>query len=344
MIDGGALIVTVARRGGGLRAVVDAPTPISLSRMMAGKPAAEAARLAGLMCDSCPLAHEAAARAAFGLPAPVGAEAEDMARAMALETLREHAFKFAVAWPRALGWPAADGVENPASAPDPRNDEAALLASAVFGDAGAPMRIADFERWMASGATPAARVLDHVWRRWDSRWGRAELPLWRAGARGQALDWREAEYDGAPFENSVAARVADADLMRAIEARRGRGLAWRLAARLVDSARLFDALSGGAPSEAPSALAPGVGVAQAAGGAVFAFAEMEDGRVRGFEQITPTDCALHPDGLLRLMLDTGVRRAAGPVAEIAAMTIEAVDPRAPTRLVMDGRERRAALH
>ena len=322
MIDGGALTVTLVHRNGAVNARLDAPQPLSWARMLAGKPAEEAARIAGLVADSCPAAHEAAARAAFGLPPRDGE-----ARRMALEALREHVFKFCVAWPRALG-------REPAPY-DPEDDNLDTISRAAFGDGGAPDHIAGFERWMRDRATTAAQAMDHVWRRWDARWGRADLPLWRAGDPMDEIDWSEAEIDGSVAEIGVAARMADAHLMREIEARRGRGVAWRLAARLTDAARLLAALRGDAPLDAAAHLAPGVGAAQGATGAVLARAALTDGRVSRFEQLTPTDFALHPLGLLNRMLGAGPHALGAPAMRVAALTLEAVDPRLPTRLVIE---------
>lgn len=322
MIDGGALTVTLVHRDGAVNARLDAPQPLSWARMLAGKPAVEAARIAGLVADSCPVAHEAAARAAFGL-----APRADEARRMALESLREHVFKFCVAWPRALG-----------REPAPFNGEEENLdriSSAAFGAGGPPKHIGAFERWMRDRETTAAQAMDHVWRRWDARWGRADLPLWRAGDTLDQIDWAEAEIDGAAAETGVAARMADAHLMREVEARRGRGVAWRLAARLTDAARLLATLRGDAPLDAAIQLAPGVGAAQCATGVVLARGALTDGRVSSFDQLTPTDFALHPGGLLNRMLGSGPHALGAPAMRVAALTLEAVDPRLPTRLVIE---------
>lgn len=320
MIEGGALTVTLVTRRGDVHARLDAPPHTSWSRMLAGRPVAEAARVAGMIVDSCPLAHEAAARAAFGLdPEPAAL------RPMAQEILREHLFKFFVAWPRAMGWQPAPP---PAAVADP-----AVISAAVFGPGGAPQGMAALERWMDARGNAPAQVLRHVWRKWDSRWGRADVPLWRMGDPVEGLDWREAEADGHAVDTGVAARMADSNLLRGVEARRGRGILWRLAARLADCDRLLRGLSGAEPLEGAVALAPGVGGAASATGLVLVHAEILRDRVVLFEQMTPTDCALHPRGVLNRMLASGPHDATAPVVAVAALTLEAVDPRAPCRLV-----------
>lgn len=320
MIEGGLLTVTLALRGGRVHAVLDAPEPPDWSRAVIGRPAAEAARIAGLLAESDSTAHEAAARAAFGLqPLP------DEGRAIALESLRAHLVKFFAAWPRALGKPEAT--------PPSVADEPEALRRAIFGPFERLDHIGRFEDWMHAAATPPACVMRHVWRRWDARWGRADLPFLREDDPLDRLDWRDADVGGEPVDASVAARVADADLMREIEARRGRGLAWRLAARIVEAARIIDALEEDGPHPGATCVGPGVGVAPAATGLLAANGGVVDGRVVRFAQVTPSDFALHANGLLSRILAAGPHERGAPAAAFAAMTLEAVDVRAPTRLV-----------
>jgi hypothetical protein len=337
MIDGGPLIVTLQRRAGRVGILLDAPPKATLSRLMEGRPAAEAARMAGLMGDSCPLAHEAAARAAFGLAAEPGCP-----RAMAAETLRQHLHCIFTRWPAAIGLPVAAPPDADAAPGD--------IALALFGPGGAPACVDGFEDWLEQAEVAPAAVLRRIWRRWDSRWGRAELRLWRVGEPFAEIDWAEAEIDGEPVETSVAARLARDGLLRGIEggggggggARRGRGLAWRLAARLLDCHRLIEGLAGRAPLDAPVSLSPGIGAAPSASGVILAYGALCRDRVEAYEQLTPTDTALHARGLLRGMLDRAPVRANAPVAAVAAMTLEAADPRVACRIVWaEGPARRA---
>jgi hypothetical protein len=322
------LIVRVGRSGGQPSVRIDAPRPPSFARLVVGKPVEEAARLAGMIFNTCAAAQEGAARAAFGLPPAPGAGAR-----IARESLREHALKLSVAWPRALGLApdrAALGAVAKLGA-----DHGAALCAALFGPLGPPRRIEQFEEWMAAGDTPAAQVLHHVWTRWDARWARADLPLWRPGAPLFGVDWHAAEIGGGPADVSVAARVADHDLMREVAARRGRGLAWRLVARLVDAQRLIEGLPGGSRDEVPQALDLGIGVAQAARGAMLVQAAVQDGRVVALARLSPTDFALHPHGVLAASLDGLPRGRRAPLQRIAALAIEAVDPCIRHRLVLE---------
>jgi hypothetical protein len=332
MIDGGALTVTVARDEGGFRVVVDAPPALMLSRMLAGKQAAQAARLTALVFNTGAAAQEGAARAAFGLSPSRGA-----ARRIAIETLRDHAARLCVAWPKALGHTPDMAALSTTRAL--ARDNGAALGVAIFGRDGAPGRLADFETWMRSADTAPSRVLDHVWRRWDARWGRADLPLWRVrpGMPIAEIDWTEGEIGGRPAETGLAARVSDADLMREIAARRGHGISWRLAARLVDCARLLRFLASGEDGKTPLALLPGVGAAEAACGTILVHGAAEGGLVSRFERLSPIDFALHPGGLLDRVMASLPRSRKAPLHEVAALALESVDPCMPTRLVLPAR-------
>jgi hypothetical protein len=155
----------------------------------------------------------------------------------------------------------------------------------------------------------------------------------RPGDKVDGLDWGAAELDGGPLDATVAARVADLHLMREIEARRGRGLAWRLAARLVDAARLIDLLENDGPFDQGGALARDVGAAPAADGLIVTRASVESGRVTAFSQLTPTDFSLHPRGVLARMLASVPQKKSVQAMAFTSLALEAVDARAPTRLV-----------
>lgn len=320
-----ALTVSIGRDGGMPRAWIARTPGPSLETLCAGRSAEEATRVAALAHSACAAAQEGAMRAALGLPA-----APDAAPRIALEILRHHALKLSVAWPQALG-AAPDPAAMAAAALAPR-DGGRALSAALFGRSGPPRRLSAFEAWLAAGETPSARMLDHVWRRWDSRWGRCTPMLWRPGDPFLEIDWGAAEIDGRPVETSVAARVAESDLLREIEARRGRGLVWRLAARIEDSARLIEGLPEGSPACAPTTLAPGIGAAPAPRGALLVRAVDLGGRATGLARLSATDCALHPHGLMAGVLSALPRRRRAPLARVAALAIEAVDPGPAVRL------------
>jgi hypothetical protein len=126
------------------------------------------------------------------------------------------------------------------------------------------------------------------------------------------LDWLRAELDGHAVENTTAARLAETDLLRAIEARRGRGPVWRLTAQLSDCARLLAALGVDGAPEAASAPSPGSGAAPVASGTLLVRALAgPDGAPARIESLTPERCLAHPQGLA-----TATREARPPGAPV----------------------------
>ncbi len=333
MIVGGVTL-HVTRRGDRLsvRAAQDAgPAP---ERLFIGKPPEEAARLAGLVFNLCGAAQEGAARAAFGLP-----QRRDIGRRIALESLRHHALKLCVDWPEAVGLaPDRAALAHLGAAPDLGG-----LARALFGAKGAPHDLAAFAAWRARAESAPARALALLWAEW--RDAPASGPrLWSPEHAVIAVDFARAEIDGAPVETGLAARMAGHALMRALEAERGRGLLWRLTARLLDAARLIDRLAAGGGEDAPRALGhgPGLGFAQAARGLLLARGAVAEGRVRAFHTLTPTDCALHPEGALAAAFDAARTGGALDDAQITAMLLESVDPCMQARIAVEASEIKAA--
>ena len=324
MIDGGSLEVTLDRGEGGLSVRIDAPPMLSLTRMLAGKPVNEAGRLAGVVFSGAPLCEQLATDAASGLPVTPRSLHQ-----LALEVLHHHAIRFASAWPAAIGLPQM--VPPRVAAADAALDLAGL-SRALFGPDGPPRRLSEFESWIAAGAVPAARVFRHIWCHWDGRWGRAELPLWAPGMPLGHLDWTEATIDGLPVETGLPARVADSNLMREIEARRGRGIIWRLAARVVDATELLDRLGQGCDDSLAQGLSPDTGCALAPNGTLLVRLEIQGGTVARYLRLSPTDFALHPRGLMKRVLATLPVRERAPLRAVAALAIESVDPFMPTRL------------
>jgi hypothetical protein len=312
-----ALVITLTRDGDALRAGVERPPATDAARLLVGRPPAEAARMAGMAFNLCAAAQEGAARAALGLgPRPDGVAS------MARETARDHALKLLVQWPVALGLSPDRAGLAAAAAGGP------ALAAALFGRGGAPRDLAGLRRWAAAGENAAARVFGVVLG-WDAPWGRVATALWTPCRAAPAVDFVRAEIGGGPVETGLAARRAGEPLLRDIEAAQGRGLLWRLAARLADAALL-----GEAPPPEPAALAPGLGWAAAARGSLLAGAEVAGGRVAAFSRLTPTDAALHPDGALARVLAALPADPAAPLQAVASIAVEGVAPCMPWRLTI----------
>jgi hypothetical protein len=318
MLDQPALRIVIDRTAcGAVVSAVEPPPPLPVARLFLGQSPQTAARRAAMVFNVCGAAQEAAVRAALGLAPDPGAP-----RRVLMETLRDHALKLAVGWPKAVGLD-PDPVALAAVARLGADGGAALRA-ALIGPEGLPADLAGFETWLAAGRTAPARVLARVWHGWDAGWGRVDLPLWTTG--DSPPDFARAEWRGGPFECGLPAVHAAHPLLAALAARQGRGLVWRLAARLADAALALDALAADAPPPAAASPEPGFGVARAARGAMLVRAAAEDGRVTRLDRLSPTDAALHPDGLLARMLDTLPSAPDAPLAAVVALAVEAADP------------------
>ncbi len=299
----------------------------SLTRLVEGATPEAAIRAASQLLGDERWAQEGAARAALGAPQPEG-----VAQAIACEALDAQAHRL-LALPRMLGLPPAPQIVTLRDADGrPRlSAQPEALSEALFGRAGPPLRLRAFESWIASGETPLARAYAMLWKRCDARWGRADLALWTPACGTNALDWGSADCAGAPVEAGVAARVCDSDLPRAIEARRGRGMVWRMVARLTDVARLIRAARDGVGAP-PLSPAPGVGVALSARGPVLLRARLRaDGRVATLERLDAGAFALHRGGALAQALTHLPHRDAAQLRMAAKLVIDSVDV-GPVRL------------
>lgn len=326
MIGGGALTITLDATDGTLATRVDAPPMLSLTRMLGGKPIAEAAQMAGMVHAVGPAAETAAVLTAASVPVP-----EAILRDMLYEALHGHLAKMNHAWPTALGLPVT-------SARLPTYPSASAFSLALFGQPEPPRRLAELEAWIKRGAVVAARALEQVWGHWDGRWGRAALPLWSPDMPLGIVDWNEAVMDGQPVETGIAARVADTDLMREAEARRGRGIAWRLIARIADAAALIDRLAERRFDGLVMQVAPHVGAALAHNGTLLVDLDTAAGCVTRYQRLSPADFALHPRGLLERTLHSLPVRPRPGLEAVASLGVEAVDPGLPTHIVVTTRQ------
>jgi hypothetical protein len=327
MHDQGCLRITLhlpAKGAGWVGVSVAPPRPLPVERLFVGQTAEEAAQRAGLVFNICGAAQTAATGAALGLTATA-----DAPRRILMETLRDHAVKLAVAWPEAVGMtPDAAAIGALAAL---KRDRGTALRLALFGPDGLPGDLAGFETWLDEADTAPARVLARAWRGWEPRWGAVTLPLWPA-LSATALDMTRAEWQGAPFETGLPAIHAAHPLLRAIAARHGRSLVWRLAARLVDAGAALEALAGRAMPPAPRSLAPGFGAAHAARGLMLVQGRVENRRVAAMSRLSPTDVALHPEGLMARALATLPAAPDAPLEAVARLIVEAVDPCLPSRI------------
>ena len=284
-----------------------APPPAPIDRLLRGRTPEAALGLIPLVFNLCAGAQEGAARAALGLPRD-----PELGRRLAAEALREHAMRCLKDWPEALGQepnlPALVGVGRL----EHRGGEARIeaLQAALFVDRdGFRDPLAFAER--AKGA--AAKALNAV-RSWPADWGRDR----RAPAPS--------------MDPTLLRRVAADERIAPLLAREGPTLFVRMAARLVDAARMIEVLRGERPALEPERLAPGVGVAEAARGRLVHRARLDAGRVASYAVETPTDAMMGEEGMLTRMVAAAAKAPPALREKIARLAIMVCDPCAPVSL------------
>ena len=315
----GTLTIKLSRCGGGVSAEIDPPPPLPVTGFVAEKEPATAAREIGLVFNICAGAQEAAARTAFGLDIPDG-----LRERVTRETLREHVLKLCLVWPRILGLEGDPAPVRLVSCFNGRGmDQVAdTVRGLLFGAlAGMPRSWADFKTWMQTSPTAPAKLFEAVYNRWDAAWGRADLPLLELA---KEPDWPDATQSGAAVENAPACRVNGDPLLRDFAARFGHGILWRMAARLIE----VDALLRGAWNRIETR----PGLVAAARGAMLMRGEVDAGRVTWLHRLSPTDFALARGGVLETALAALPDGRDAPLAQVARMVVETVDPCCPYRL------------
>ncbi len=264
---------------------IDAGPALPVAQMMTGLPVEEAIALLPRIFNLCPMAQATAARLSLGWPA-AGNPAE--------EVIRDHAIRLAVTLPATFGLP---------SGPVP-TDVAVFL-----GPRGLPAELDALPGWTSPAAALLGRVADRFPRgiaTCDALPPPPDDPL-AAGA----------------WENSAAGRQARHPLLRAAEARFGRGPLWRLLGLLAD---LEAAIQGGLPP--PRRLSDGTAVVTAARGAYALRLSAGAGRVTALARRTPTDHLLARGGALEQAL---CRLPAG-LRHLAPWVIALHDPCIPVVL------------
>ncbi|WP_428523497.1 hypothetical protein [Roseibium sp.] len=288
-------------RGATVKARPTAPLPVA--SLVIGKPVEEAAELLPRLFNLCRTAQDIAARMAFGLPLTETPK-EDLTR----EILRDHLLKFCVTWPGFFGG-------RPQPIPQISGSDTAVVRAALFGPLGSlPEEPGDFAMFLASGS-PITQVLHEI---------RTDFGPGEACAADLTAATRQNVFGAAALENSVAARQAHRPVMRHIEEEFGRGPLWRATARLYDAQ---DCLTGRLQDVA--IVAPGRAVVPAARGLYAISAEIEDGHVKNFRRITPTDHLLAPGGVL----DQSLANLPREKADLAGLVLDILDPCMPVSLM-----------
>ncbi|MEL6643171.1 MAG: hydrogenase expression/formation protein HupK [Pseudomonadota bacterium] len=273
--------------------------------MALGKTVLEVSDLIPRMFAKCQTAQTLGARKALGLP--IAAALKDELRR---EVLHDHLVKLRMAFAGQFGL-------TPQAPPTGWATDANVVATAVFGPAGAPPKTPDdLDAFMQSDHL-VGQVLHKIDQCFDP--GEAvsgHLPELRR-SNGMRV---------AAVENSVAGRHSLHPVMRHLAETRGRGPLWRVAGRLYDvAACLTDRLPLVVSHNAGSSAVP------AAHGTILFSAQTEAGRVTHFTRVTPTDHLLAPDGVLERAL------ASLPAVKerLADLVVDILDPDTPIRLVSE---------
>ncbi|MEL7114556.1 MAG: hydrogenase expression/formation protein HupK [Pseudomonadota bacterium] len=279
-----------------------APAPaLPVDRLILGKPVEEAAALLPRLFNLCREAQGIAARAAFGLPLEDGWQ-----DALRVEIVREHVVKLCLKWPALLSLPAI-------GLPRDWQRDASALSQALFGPDGAlPHDMPSFEAWLRTGHG-AGRILCAL----------ADVfqPV-EAVRTALPTTTPDTVFAAVAQENSVAARRTSHPVLQGIEAHWGRGPLWSATAVAVDLAAYLD------DAEPRVSRGSHQAVVTAARGLYGVRAHIEDGTIRAFERITPTDHLLAPGGALQQSLDSlpAEKRALAP------LLVSLLDPCFPVSL------------
>ena len=226
---------------------------------------------------------------------------------------------------------------------------ASLVASRVFGERPADWLtrvdgFAGLDAWSARTGTGAAQLVRRVIDSDQGDLGRSpigplpalsdrDLDPWLCGPEADAFVARPT-WNGAPRETSPLTRNLSCTLVGTLTGSHGNGLLTRLAAQLLELARLTAGGSTPADREmtgSGSGLEPGLGLGlaqvQAARGLLVHRARIADDRVADYRILAPTEWSFHPEGVVASGLaDLAQRAAHSDLLPLARLFVAAVDP------------------
>lgn len=321
-LEGRIRIVVKTHAGRVADVAIESTRPQLAQRVMAGRSPDEAADLAGLLFSLCGRAQRIAARIACAAAGPGGVDAARHETLPVLaEWAREHTWRLLLNWPETTGQtPQPDGLQAIHRAGEETGPLAqaleALLVGMVLGEAPERWLARDWDglqAWLDAGRH-AARLFDrpHDGPEPDAC-ATALLPILRempnetvAALARAALDdsgfCARPLWQGRSAETGVLARTRRHPLMAAWLDRRGQGADARLLARLIELASMPAWLRAGGEDGVARAwkLADGTGVAgvETSRGILFHIARLDDGRVRDYRIVSPTEWNFHPAGPL----------------------------------------------
>jgi hypothetical protein len=352
------------------RVSIRSTRPLAAARVLVGRRAGDAAALLPRLYSVCASAQGSACalalEAAGGL-APSRSALASRGFLVALENLQEDLRRLLIDIPAALGHGArtepvvaarrafAPVLSAVPAAGDDGDAHGSLRRRAVDTAVevvtrhvlGEPLHAFDgrldadaLERWARGAATAPAQALFALLVR-DGRLGASDLPTLPPMTRERieaivAALTADAGFaaapgiDGAPRETGALARSASHPAIAELVSRHGRGVASRLAARVVDVARITATLDAGAAPAAVDAwpVRPGRGVAavETARGLLVHCAELRDDVVSGYGIVAPTEWNFRPGGPLERSLAGLDARDDDALRSDAALVVQSLDP------------------
>ena len=354
------------------RVTIRSARPVHAARIFSQRSIGEVRELLPRLFSICGAAQASAARKALAAAAGDGQDSiadTDDRRALLMETAREHLWRIVIDWPQFTGHAvdvaAARDMQrllpramSPGS--NPRIDGGrsgssvdaleSLLQASVFAMAPddwlAIDTTDDLAVWAARSETPASRLLAQVLERdWAAAGATTVsfLPELTTAELDGCLSADDAddfiatpEWRGSPCETTPLSRNRDARLVRELTARFGAGLLTRLAALLVDLARVPGELraSAGAPGPAqpgeetadPLPANTGIGQVDAARGRLVHRAIVDGGRVSQYQILAPTEWNFHPHGVLAASLNALDSHDRDTLSAQASLLTTTIDP------------------
>jgi coenzyme F420-reducing hydrogenase alpha subunit len=322
----GALAISLDWDGRRVSAARIASTrPRGVAQVLAGRRAAEAVawvpRLFSVCGKSQGVAAALACERAAGIEGDDATRRERNARVEA-EIAHEHFWRILLDWPRAAGEagdaPLLARLRARLDAPGWREALTRILDELLGAPRGVLEDPAQFDEWLAAGASPLARSLGRL-RAEAEALAVPAVPLMpamtsdRAAALARRLDAdtdfaRAPVWDGTPRETGPRARLGGHPLVGEMHP-----VLARFAARLAELAALLE----GEPNErtGSAALAPGdaIGWVETARGLLVHRVTLDGERIARYQIVAPTDWNFHPRGALALGL------AALPAADRAEL-------------------------
>lgn len=352
----GELKVTVrVRNGRAEQTLIESTRPQLADRLLAGRSAAEAVAMVPRLFSICGRSQQVAAELAVAATRGAAAPAEEaQVRRVEAEMAQEYLWRTLIDWPRAVGSEAsaaALAAARPVLADDDRGRLRALVEREVLGDEARRWcrheRVADFEAWVARGASASARFLGEVQRDGPQRGASQVPPLPRfdgeaAGRVVAALDAdadfeQRPTYGGRPAETGAAARLVQQPLVAALADAFGRSTLVRFAARLVELARIACSVPPASPlaGSLPLGAGRGLGWVETARGLLLHAIDLDGEKVRRYRIVAPTEWNFHPQGAVAAATVGVDETGAGDLRRRTERLLQSLDPCVAYRLEVE---------